>query len=36
MLMSVKVKKEIEIIENKIECEIIEDQKVEYCELIKD
>ena len=36
MLMSVKAKKETEIIEDKIECEIIEDRKVDYYELTED
>ena len=36
MLMSVKAKKEIEIIEDKTECEIIEDEKVDYYELVED
>ena len=36
MLLSVKAKKGIEIIEDRIECEIIEDRKVDYYELIED
>ena len=36
MLMSAKAKKEIEINEDKIECEIIEYKKAEFCKLIED